>query len=221
DGEQGRGVSRLLETLGDHQRDMLAVEQDAVVLQQGKHGDLRRFGRPVEARRILMRHDRDDAGGGERLPGIDAADAAGGNPALHQCRIGEALDRDLGGIARIARELGGAFDSGEVGADEIAHACSPSVTSARSTVFCSNGSLNPLCASGCAPALASAEAARKLSGLAGAPISTFSTAGSRQGLVPTPPAAIRASRMVPPSMASATAAEASANSKEARSRTLR
>ena len=45
--------------------------------------------------------------------------------------------------------------------------------------------------------------------------------GTRQGLVPTPPRATRACRMRPPSISSATAADTTANSKEARSRTLR
>jgi len=53
------------------------------------------------------------------------------------------------------------------------------------------------------------------------PAIAVSTRGARQGLVPTPPSATRAWRMRPPSMSSATAAETTANSNDARSRTLR
>jgi hypothetical protein len=52
------------------------------------------------------------------------------------------------------------------------------------------------------------------------PISDRSASRARHGLVASPPSAIRASRIVPPRRSSATAAEASANENDARSRTL-
>src|SRR5437660_32561 len=63
--------------------------------------------------------------------------------------------------------------------------------------------------------------AASVSGVAGARRSACSAARARQGIVATPPRATRASRITPPVISSATAAEQSANSYEARSRTFR
>ena len=67
---------------------------------------------------------------------------------------------------------------------------------------------------------ASAAAAPKASRVSGWPASAPSTSGQRQGLVPTPPRATRARLILPASSSRATAAEASANANDARSRAL-
>ena len=81
--------------------------------------------------------------------------------------------------------------------------------------------LNAFIAAGFAPSPACSAAACKVALSARLPVRATSTSGRRHGLVPTPPAATRAERIVSRWMSSATAAETRANSKLARSRTFR
>src|SRR5262249_32748239 len=62
---------------------------------------------------------------------------------------------------------------------------------------------------------------RKFASFAGLPASAASASGERHGFVPTPPRAIRAREMLPPETVSTTAADASANSYDARSRSFK
>src|ERR1700688_5304889 len=62
---------------------------------------------------------------------------------------------------------------------------------------------------------------RKLAALAGLPTRAASASGDRHGLVPTPPRAMRAFVTLPAAIVITTAADANANSYEARSRSLR
>jgi len=80
--------------------------------------------------------------------------------------------------------------------------------------------LKALSPCGVAPSRAISAARRKLSGDAVRPASHCSASRARQGLVATPPSAIRASWIVVPRISSATATDASANANAARSRIL-
>src|SRR6202051_885899 len=62
---------------------------------------------------------------------------------------------------------------------------------------------------------------RKLASLAGLPTRAASASGDRHGLVPTPPRAMRAFVTLPAATVITTAADANANSYEARSRSFR
>src|SRR5262245_11288585 len=81
--------------------------------------------------------------------------------------------------------------------------------------------LNPFSLCGLAPRIAASAALRKLAASADCPTRADSASGDRHGLVPTPPSAMRARVTFPPVTDSTTAAEARANSYEARSRSFR
>src|SRR5262249_55337359 len=81
--------------------------------------------------------------------------------------------------------------------------------------------LNPFSLCGRASRIAASAAFRKLALLAGGPASAVSAAGDRQGLVAAPPRAMRARASSPPASVITTAADASANSYDARSRSFR
>src|SRR5579871_5395413 len=103
----------------------------------------------------------------------------------------------------------------------VAHIAPPTVSSARTTALRSSGILKALPASGVASASAPAAAARKLSTPGAAPTSAASLWRRRQGRAPTPPAASLASMIFPFSIRRHAATETTANSNDARSRTLR
>src|SRR5882724_13563095 len=75
----------------------------------------------------------------------------------------------------------------------------------------------------CGLALRSAASAawRKLALFAGLPASSASASGERHGFVPAPPRAMRARVILPLAIVSTTAADASANSYDARSRSFK
>src|SRR5438477_550346 len=100
------------------------------------------------------------------------------------------------------------------------HARPPAVWTARTMARCTSSILKSLCPRPCAPSAANAAAGRSVAESRLAPARAASTRGTRQGFVPTPPRATRACRMRGPSISSATAADTTANSNEARSRTL-
>src|ERR1700734_3112477 len=68
---------------------------------------------------------------------------------------------------------------------------------------------------------AASAAWRKVSSVADLPVSAVSASDERHGLVPTPPSEMRARVILPLAIVSTTAADASANSYEARSRSFR
>jgi len=81
--------------------------------------------------------------------------------------------------------------------------------------------LNPFSLCGLASRRAASAALRKLVASAVCPTSAASASGERHGLVPTPPSATRARVTVPPATVITTAADARANSYDARSRSFR
>src|SRR5262245_36788271 len=81
--------------------------------------------------------------------------------------------------------------------------------------------LNVFSLCGVAARSAASAALRKALSFAGLPVSAPSASADRQGLVPTPPSAMRAYVMLPLAIVSTTAADARANSYDARSRSFR
>src|SRR5262249_61550863 len=81
--------------------------------------------------------------------------------------------------------------------------------------------LNLFSLCGFAARSAASAAWRKELSFAGLPASAASASEERQGLVPTPPSAMRARVMLPLAIVSTTAADARANSYDARSRSFR
>src|SRR5207249_11582360 len=129
---------------------------------------------------------------------------------------------ELGGVGGAAGDLLAAVDAADGLSDESGgHARAPAVSTARTMARCISSILKSLCPRPCAPSAASAAAERSAAGSRLAPARAASTCRTRQGLVPTPPRAMRAFRMRAPFISSATAAETTANSKDALSRTLR
>src|SRR5262249_8300393 len=84
-----------------------------------------------------------------------------------------------------------------------------------------SSTLNPFSLCRLASRNAASAAWRKFASLAGLPVSAASPSGERHGLVPPPPSAMRACEILPFAIESNTAADASANSYDARSRSLR
>src|SRR5262249_15576185 len=155
-------------------------------------------------------------GGGK----VEAHNGTARDRALHDDGMREVVDRKFGSVFGAAGDLEAAVAAVEGQADGR-HCLPPyavTVSRARGSARCISGTLNPFSGSGCAPSPAWATAAAIASDVAGAPASAASTCGSRHGRVPTPPIATRAARIRSPSRATTTAAETSANSKEARSR---
>src|SRR5262249_5492416 len=81
--------------------------------------------------------------------------------------------------------------------------------------------LNLFSLCGFASRRAASPAWRKIASVAGLPVSAASASGERQGFVPTPPSAMRARETLPLAIVSTTAADARANSYDARSRSFR
>src|SRR5256885_15055348 len=128
---------------------------------------------------------------------------------------------EFGGVGGAAGDLLSAVDTADGLSDKgRGHARAPAVSMARTMARCMSALLNSLCPRPCAQLAASAAAERSAAGPRLAPARAASTCGSRQGFVPTPPRAMRACRIRELSISSATAADTTANSKEARSRTL-
>src|SRR6202166_5366626 len=84
-----------------------------------------------------------------------------------------------------------------------------------------NSILKPFSLRALAWRIAASADLRKLAALAGLPTRAASASGDRHGLVPTPPRAMRAFVTLPAAIVITTAADANANSYEARSRSLR
>src|ERR687892_726213 len=175
-----------------------------------------------QLRRVAVRQDSDDARCPFRRRAVDGSDAAVRHRAPHDCSVRQARHVELGGVGGAAGDLLAAVDAADRLSDESGgHARAPAISTARTMARCMSSILKSLCPRPWAPSAASAAAGRSAAGSRLAPASAVSTRETRQGLVPTPPRATRACRMRRPSASSATAADTTANSKEARSRTLR
>src|SRR5690348_10453080 len=154
--------------------------------------------------------------------------AALGDRARDDDGMHDVRDRILGCVARRARHFQTAIDAIErrtnaVGATFPFPVPCHAVTSvnARTSVRLARRTLNALSRCGFAFASAASAAIRKTCSLGCFPISACSASAERQGFAAMPPSPTRASRIVPPCTSTATAAEARANAKLARSRTLR
>src|SRR5256886_4912897 len=173
-------------------------------------------------RRVAVRHDGDDTGRSFRCRTVDGCNAAIGDRTPHDGAVRQTWYVELGSVRGAARDLLAAVDAADWLSDNCGgHARAPAVSTARTRTRCMSSILKLLCPRPCAPSAASPAAGRSTAGSRLAPASAASTRGTRHGLVPTPPRATRACRMRPPSISSATAADTTANSNEARSRTLR
>src|ERR1700744_151205 len=125
----------------------------------------------------------------------------------------------VGGVVGFARHLKPAIDAANFCPDEpgwsrngrIAHTMAAAAPSARRMVCLSNGILNSVSGVALAPIPSSASAWLNIANVAGLPASADSTAGNLHGIVPTPPAATRTSRITPAFKSTTTAAETTAN----------
>src|SRR3569833_469901 len=171
--------------------------------------------------RIDVREDREHASCATRIDELDAGERTLADRARDDHGMGDLGDIGIGRVGRGAGDLLVCIDPVDRAADAGLHLDPPATRlSARAMTRRASSTLNALSGRGSAFASASFAASANVSGVAGLPTSAVSTAGSRQGLVPTPPSATRASLIVPPWTSSATAADASANAYDARSRTL-
>jgi hypothetical protein len=163
DPDQIGGVGRLLEGVRDHDRDVLAVVADQIVLQ---HRHLmsdrrvdrrRRMGLLVgQLRRVPMGQHRQHARRPLGLRGVDLGDPALGDRALDDCAMSELRQLELGGVFRLARDLRRAVDPAQRLSDRRAHDVPPRTSSARRTARRKSSTLNAFIGSGLAPSIACA-----------------------------------------------------------------
>src|SRR5207247_3784475 len=126
----------------------------------------------------------------------DGRDAAFRHRAAHDRAVRVFGHIELGGIGGAPGNLLSPVDAADGLSDESGcHARAPAVSTARTMARCMSSILKWLCPRACAPCAASAAARRNAAGSRLAPAKAASTRGMRQGLVPTPPTAMRAWRM--------------------------
>ena len=119
--DQRGGMIRLLLTVGQHQRDRLAVPVDSVVLHDRKIvaaagsgvGLVRahHHGHGLHHRCVPMRHNQDDARDRFRLARVKCRDAALRDRAEGERGIGHVVEHELGRERRRAPHLEGAIDT--------------------------------------------------------------------------------------------------------------
>ena len=131
--EQLRGIRRFFKAPGDHDRDGLAIELDAVVLKQKEQriviGSLGR----IYSRGVMMRHDFNHARRRARLGVVDGDDVPVGDGTGNDGGVHQSFDGDVARISRHAGDLLGSFDAVARGADEwLTHAAA--ISSARTSV---------------------------------------------------------------------------------------
>ena len=125
--DQRRREAGDLRLFGDHQRDRLAAEPNAVVVERPIRRTFRRHvvlvgvigachGWPVAVREHV-----NDALDGKRLVHIDARDPALGDGACNEAGMREAGCIELAGVFRRAGDFGAAIDAGCGGADIACH----------------------------------------------------------------------------------------------------
>src|SRR5437764_1541738 len=218
-------MSRLLQRFCDDERNGLTLMIDAVVLQDVEALAHIRIDdalvRPVrELRRIVVCDDGDDARRTFRRRTVDT-DRPVGARAADDHTVGNVCLFELGSVGRLSGDLLAAIDTADGSPDILsAHVRAPAVATARTIARCISSILKSLCPYPLAPCVACEAARCKDFGSMRAPRKAASTRGTRHGFVPTPPRAIRASRIRSPSMSTAAAQETNANSNDARSRTL-
>ncbi len=135
DADQAGGVLRLLQAVGDHDRDRLPGVVDDVVLHReerlagGRAADQRRQQRHwVQLRHVAVGQDAGDALGPSRLRGVDGGDPAAGDPGADDRGVGQVRQGDVAGVVRGAGHLGRAVDPADVLADGLGHDMPPFVS---------------------------------------------------------------------------------------------
>src|SRR5690606_1692765 len=221
------GGGCLLEGVGHYQRDVLAVVADGVVLEGRSSFVDHYFGRgrhAIESADVVpgvhLAHARHRFGSA----GVYRRYGAAGDGGAHWHRVQHVRKIEIRGVARGAADFewalhphGRTADGGlrSAGGGIGGHVCScqaAAVVRALIRQRFASSILKPFWLCGLASRSAASAAAAKVTRVAGLPINACSASGERQGRVPTPPSATRAWRIVPPSVASTTAAEDSANS---------
>src|SRR5215472_7851975 len=129
---------------------------------------------------------------------VDFGDAAACDGARHEKRIGRMGQRDVGGIARLAGNFEAAVDAQRWRADFRSRVHYQTLSwlacnSARTRVRLPSSGLKSLSPWVCAAAKAASAARRAPASSRLRPLRTVSAPRARQGLVATPPSAIRAS----------------------------
>src|SRR5438132_3456894 len=170
-----------------------------------------------------MRENQQDAGGTFGVTRIEARDACARNGALHEHRMAQARQRELGRVAGSAGDLEPPVSAVDRPTDDliralvegavvvVAHATAPAFCSARATVRRARSTLNALSRKGIAPTTAASLAAAIVSWSSGRPMSARSAASARHGLCATPPSVTRASATRPSTTRNPVATETSAN----------
>ena len=180
--------------LGDHRGDDLAAVGDVRRLEEHQLavGDL---GQP---RRVLVRDDGEDAGHGERRAASMPRDLArAATVEAMASRVGDALDRLLVGVLRLAHDLRAALDAAERRADGRGERVGRRLTrTARSSVWIEDVARRAApcrrCRAAARPGRARRRPRRRSSARSpAAPRSAASAAVARHGTWATPPSAIR------------------------------
>src|SRR5882762_3721810 len=222
-----RGRHRLRERIGDGQRHVLPVIADDVVFE--------RRARLVDARHaraefVIDRRARqpadvpaveDGANARHLLSGarVDSPNFSLGNRAADRHRVHHAREVMVGRVHRLAAHLQRAIDAWLLFTDDRYHRVASFSACTRQRL--ASSTLKPFWLWGRASRSAASAALRKARSPTRWPASTSSASVDLQGFVPTPPRAMRARAILPPSTLITTAADARANSYEARSRSLR
>src|SRR6266550_4133521 len=230
-----RRFKRMLESVRNHETYWLSIVMHFGRLQDSRNAHRTRRlslcagrrsgtglgGRPrnVHLLSIERRDDREYTRHSHRRRCIHRAHSALRDGARHNHRMRRIRNRKFGGILRTAGDFKATIDTIERSSKRWRSHDVTSV-SARSSVRFARITLNALSFCGFAPASAASAAARNVAAFALRPTSARSASVERHGFVPTPPSATRAARMTPACKSTATAAEARAKAKLARSRTL-
>ncbi len=182
--DQPRRGRRLLRCLRHHDGDVLAVMQDAVVLQRWRRPGGQRAGRARQPWRILVRDHGEHTGRHTGRRRVDAADLPGRHRRLDQRGVREVGEAEVGWVGRRTRHLERPIDPVKPGTDhrhrprgghDTASAAPPATAdSALITVRRASSTLKALPGSGAAPSSAASAAARKVPAVAGAPRRTSS-----------------------------------------------
>jgi hypothetical protein len=143
-------VCRLFESVGDHERNRLALMAHPVVLEHVQaltdrrvhDGLVRAIGDP---RRITKRQDGDDAGSPFRCRAVDGSDAAVRDRATHDDAVRHAGHVKFGGIGGRAGDLPAAVDAADRLSDQSGtHGRAPAISTARTMARCMSSILKLL-----------------------------------------------------------------------------
>ena len=217
--EQG-GVSGALQRIGHRDGHRLIAEKDPIVLERLHHA-VGRFAVQLarQTNCVARRDDRQHARLALGRTGIDLDEAPPRHAARDQDRVGRAGHLHLVRITRLPGHLRAAVYPHQ-GLSDALHAPSAERVSARIMVRFASSTLKALSRRGRASRNATSAARRNVSARGVAPTSMRYASRERHGLVPTPPSAMRATRILPFATSSAVPQEASAKAYEMRSRTF-